>query len=53
MFFAVKDKILSPVGIKYITKGYKSPKIKLKIEFVIKIFWVFTYTAQKDETAYQ
>ena len=52
-FLEIKDKNLSPVGIRYIPNGYISPKKKLKIEFVIKIFWVFTYTAQKAEITYQ
>ncbi len=53
IFEALKAIILREAGIKYKTKGYKSPKAKLEIESFIKAIWVFSYTEQKQEMAYQ
>ena len=45
--------ILNKEGNVYKISGYKSPKIKLENESIIKAFWVFGYTAQKQAIEYQ
>ena len=52
-FFNFNDKILNPVGNKYKTKGYNNPIMKLEMESVINIRWVFSYTAQNADIKYQ
>ena len=52
-FFDFRDIILNPAGNIYKKKGYINPITKLETESVIKICWVFSYTAQKAEIKYQ
>ena len=52
-FFDCNDIILNPVGIKYIINGYNNPIMKLVIESVINILWVFLYTEQNADIKYQ
>ena len=51
--FAFNDITLNAVGAKYKANGYTNPIIKLEIESVINILWVFSYTAQNAEIIYQ
>ena len=52
-FFALKAGILNIPGNKFKPKGYIIDVAKLINVSLIKIIWVFVYTAQKQEIKYQ